>query len=303
MIHLEWYRIFLHTARQGNFTKAAKDMHLTQPSVSHAIKQLEEEMEVKLFHRMPKGVELTEEGAVLLDYVEQAFSILESGQRHVDGMKKLQRGEVRIGASDYLIKHHLLPYLNVYHKEYPGIHIRLSHGKTPELTERLLEGEIHCAIVHLPLEDPLLEVRMLAIQDYCFVAGAEKYGALKGRPIGREELAMLPLLLLSAGSSTRRFVEQWFAEQGIEVEADIELGSLDLLAEFAMLGYGIALINRSFVEAEIASGKLLELELAEPLPPRSIGFAVRRDLKLSLAAEDFVRLLIEGSSKNNASVY
>lgn len=300
MIHLDWYRIFLHTARQGNFTKAARDMHLTQPSVSHAIKQLEEETGVRLFHRMPKGVELTEEGEMLLSYVEEAFLLLEKGQRRLDEMKLLQQGEVRIGASNYLIKHHLLPYLNRFHEENPGIHIRLSHGRSPDLVERLLEGAIHCAIIHLPLEEPLLEVKMLATQDYCFVASAESYSSLKGKKLEQAELARLPLLLMSEGSSTRVFVEQWFAEQGFQVEPDIELGSLDLLAEFALLGYGVALINRSFVEAELLDGRLIELELTVPLPPRGIGFAVRRDYPLPLAAEAFVRLLLEDCDEIDA---
>jgi DNA-binding transcriptional LysR family regulator len=69
MLHLEWYRIFLHTARHGNVTKAAQELHVTQPSVSYAIKQMEEALGLKLFHRLSKGVELTEEGKALAAYV------------------------------------------------------------------------------------------------------------------------------------------------------------------------------------------------------------------------------------------
>lgn len=294
MFNLEWYRIFLHTAHKGNLTKAALELHITQPSVSYAIKQMEETLGLKLFHRLSKGVELTAEGRALLKYVEQSFTLLDAAQKHVQDLKQLTEGEIRIGASDSLIKHLLLPQLNLFHKEYPGIRIRLTHGKTPDITQRLIEGEIDCAIVHMPINDPQLSVQKLAMLEDCFVVG-EAYRELAGRLLSVNDLAELPLLLLSPGSSTRVFVEQWFAVRGLSVKPDIELGSIDLLAEFARLGYGAAFITRSFVEEDLLNGKLFELRLAETLPPRSIGFAVRRDMQLSIATEHFVRILQSNS--------
>lgn len=291
MMNLEWYRIFMITARYRNLTKAAQELHITQPSISYAIKQMEEALDLKLFHRLSKGVELTEEGRALFTYVEQSFALLDSAQNHLQNLKQLNEGEIRIGASDSLIKHLLLPHLNTFHKSHPGIRIRLSHGKTPELVQRLKEGEIDCAVVHMPIEDPVLDIHTLAVLEDCFVVG-EAFQELAHRTLTSGELAKLPLILLSPGSSTRVFVEQWFAAKGFVVKPDIELGSIDLLAEFARLGYGAAFISRSFVEEELQAGKLFELRLDEPLPSRSIGFAIRRDRKLSLAAACFVNELV-----------
>ncbi|WP_313637738.1 LysR family transcriptional regulator [Paenibacillus sp.] len=290
MFNLEWYRIFWKTARHRNLTKAAGELHITQPSVSYAIKQMEEALGLKLFHRLSKGVELTEEGRALFEYVEQSFSMLDYAQKHLENLKQLNEGEIRIGASDYLIKHHLLPQLNTFHSAYPGIRIRLSHGKTPEITERLKNGEIDCAFVHMPLHDPLLNIQTLAMLEDCFVVG-EAYQEIASRSLAMKEVSELPLILFSQGSSTRVFVEQWFAAKGLSVIPDIELGSIELLAEFARLGYGAAFISRSFVQEDLHSGKLYELRLDDPLLPRSIGFAVRRDRKLSVAAEQFVQMI------------
>lgn len=294
MIHLEWYRIFMETARHGNFTKAAQSLHITQPSVSYAIRQLEESLGLQLFRRLSKGVELTEEGRVLLRYVEKSLALLESAQKHVSGMKRLEAGEIRIGAGDSLIKHLLLPHLNLFHRQYPGIRIQLSHGKTPEIAKRLVEGMIDCAIVHMPVHDPQLEVRTLAAVQHCFVVG-ESYRGYADRELTPKELIELPLVLGSPGSSTRGFAEQWFAASGLTAKPDIELGNIDLIAEFAVQGYGAAFINRSFVQKELRDGRLFELRLTEELPVRNIGFAVRRGAKLSLAADRFARLLLEQS--------
>ncbi|MBW7460722.1 LysR family transcriptional regulator, partial [Paenibacillus sepulcri] len=76
-LNMEWYRIFLHTAKVENLTKAAQQLHMTQPSVSYAIKQLEDSLDVKLFDRLSKGVKLTAEGAALLEYVEPSFALID----------------------------------------------------------------------------------------------------------------------------------------------------------------------------------------------------------------------------------
>src|SRR5690348_8386581 len=99
MNNLEWYRIFLQTAKAGNFTKAAEELFITQPSVSYAIKQLEDALGLKLFHRLSKGVVLTAEGEALFEYVQQSFLILNRGESKIQALKQLDDGELRIGAS------------------------------------------------------------------------------------------------------------------------------------------------------------------------------------------------------------
>lgn len=290
MINLEWYRIFWHTAKAENLTRAADELHITQPSVSYALKQLEQALEVKLYHRLARGIQLTAEGEALLAYVEQSLQLLEAGKQQVQSMKQLDSGQIRIGASDSLIKHLLLPHLNAFHAAYPGVRIRLSRGKTLEVLQRLHDRLIDCAIVHMPIEDPRLNIRQLAQLETLFVAG-EAYRHLQGRSMAPAELAALPLLMLSPGSSTRVCLEQWFATHGHTSAPDMELGSIELLAEFARLGYGAAFTARSFVQQELDAGTLFELRASVPLPWQGVALATRNDLPLSLAAERFIQLI------------
>jgi DNA-binding transcriptional LysR family regulator len=294
MINMEWYRIFHQTARSKNLTKAAEELFITQPSVSYAIKQMETALDMKLFHRLSKGVELTEEGQVLFDYVDQALTLLHAGENQMQAMKRLAGGVIRIGASDSLFKHLLLPHLDSFHAQYPEIRLQLSHGKTPDILQRLREGQTDCGIVHLPVDEPQLEVKpIMTIQD-TFVVGSS-FRELANQPRSAEEIARTPLLLLSAGSSTRRFVEQWFAARGLTIKADIELGSIDLLVEFARLGYGAAFVTRSFVSEELAAGTLFEISTVEPIPSREIGIVMRRERMLSLAATRFIERFLSSS--------
>ncbi|UQZ82619.1 HTH-type transcriptional regulator CynR [Paenibacillus konkukensis] len=295
-MNLEWYRIFLYTARSGSLTKAAQQLHITQPSVSYAIKQLEDALGAKLFDRLSKGVALTREGQSLYDYVEQSFAILDAGEKRLQSLQRLAAGELRIGASGPVIRHMLLPSLDRFHAAYPDVRIRLTQGKTAEISGKLQEGSLDLGMVHLPLADPELAVRPLfSIQD-CFVVGeAYRKLAQAGRPVAAIRLAELPLLLLSPGSSTRRFVEGWLQTQGVAAEADIELGSMDMLVEMARRGYGAAFVTRAFVRRELAGGQLFELPLAEPIPPRMIGVASRKAASLPLAAERFMTMLAEAA--------
>ncbi|NQX67891.1 LysR family transcriptional regulator [Paenibacillus alba] len=292
MIHLEWYRIFLHAARTGNLTKAAQELYITQPSVSYAIKQMEQALSLKLFHRLSKGVELTEEGKALLAYVEQSFALLDAGERKMSQLKDLTGGELRIGASDSLFKHFLFPYLDKYHKQYPEVRIRLSHGKTSEITQRVKEGTVDFGLIHLPTaEDPLLTIQAIMTLQDCFVGG-EAYRDKAVLPLTAHDLGQFPLLLLSAGSSTRRFAEHWFSQQNVTIQADIELGSIDLLIEFAKLGLGVAFVSKSYVTQELADGLLYELKPTVAIPTRYIGIAARRDTTPSLAAAKFHEMLM-----------
>lgn len=297
MINLEYYRIFLHTARAGNLTKAAQELYITQPSVSYAVKQLEQSYGLKLFHRLSKGVELTAEGSALLEYVERSLSLLEAGERKVHALRRLEGGEIRVGAGDSHVRHLLLPALDRFHREYPAVRIRLSHGKSPDIVLALTDGRIDCGVVHLPVAEPELKAVPLAEVRSCFVAGTAYREALEGRALAAEEVARLPLILLSSGSSTRRFVEQWFGARGLAVEPDIELGSVDLLLECARLGFGVAFVNRALAAEALRDDRLFELRLEEELPARSLGVAVRRDRPLPVAAARFAEMLSEWSAE------
>lgn len=290
IMNTEWYRIFLYTAKYGNLTRAAQELHLTQPSVSYAVKQLEQGLGVKLFDRLSKGVQLTQEGTALFEYVEKSFQLLQAGELQLAALKELTAGELRIGGSGPIIKHLLLEPLDLFHADNPGVAIKLSQGKTSEIRERLLKGEIDLGLVHLPYSDPELEIEPLAAIQDGFVVGPA-YRELAGRPLTAEALTQIPLLLLSKESSTRRFVEQWLASQGITAEADMELSSMDMLVELAKRGYGAAFVTYSFVRDELREEKLFKLDTAVPVPARSVGMAVRRGASLPLIAARFKQLL------------
>ncbi|SFB04257.1 DNA-binding transcriptional regulator, LysR family [Cohnella sp. OV330] len=288
--NMEWYRVFLQAAETANLTKAAQSLHMTQPSVSYAIKQLEEALGVVLFDRLSKGVRLTSEGQALYRYIRHAFTELDSAEHHMKQLKQYEEGRLRIGANGAIIKDFLLPSLDAFHARYPAIRIQLSQERTSRIVERLKEGSLDLGFVHLPLEDEEIKVGASHASPYCAVVGKVHADWAK-EPLSMGRLAELPLLMLSPGSSTRLFIESWLRSHGIEAEADFELSSLEMLAEFAERGYGVAFVPKAFIASRVASGSLLELNTQVPLPARHFGMASRKDSAPSLSAKAFIEML------------
>ncbi|OXM82745.1 LysR family transcriptional regulator [Paenibacillus rigui] len=288
-MNLEWYKVFYAAAQTGSLSKAAEALYITQPAVTHSIKQLESQLGGQLFFRTSKGVQLTDEGQVLFKYIEQAFNFITTGERKLAELHELMTGEIKIGAGDTLCRHYLLPYLQSFHSAYPDIKIQVTNRTSPETIQLLKEGKIDLGIINLPATDARLKVVESASLQDCFVAGL-RYKQLNGKPLTLGELSGYPLILLEQGSNTRAYIDGYAAEQGVSLKPEIELGSNDLLVEFARTGLGIACVIRNFVQKELnATGSdLFEIQLDRPIPPRKVGIITLKDVPLSSAAKRFI---------------
>ncbi|MBD0383794.1 LysR family transcriptional regulator [Paenibacillus sedimenti] len=291
MIHnMELYQVFYITAKAGSLSKAAEELYITQPAVTHSIKQLEAKLGGQLFVRTPKGVILTTEGQTLFTYIEQAYHFILNGERKISEMHQLTDGEVKIGAGDTLCKHYLLPHLKTFHESFPKIKIQVTNRTTAETITLLKEGKIDIGIVNLPISDHQIEVQeSIAIHD-CFITG-ETYKHLSEKPISLEDVLRHPVILLEKGSSTRAYLDQFASEQGLAFMPEIELGSVDLLVEFARNGFGIAGVIKEFIKQELDDHSLYEIQLNKPIPPRKVGIIKLKSTPLSAAARRFYETL------------
>ncbi|MFK7694488.1 LysR family transcriptional regulator [Paenibacillus sp. HJGM_3] len=291
MSAMDYYKVFYYAASTGSITKAAQQLFITQPSASYAIKQLEEQLGVRLLERQPRGVALTGEGEALFAYVQQSYRLLQAGEQAVAQLRTLQAGIVRMGASDSLCKAFLLPYLERFREAHPGIRIVLTHGKSEDISARLSAGTIDCGIVHLPVPEPLLHILAVRpIQDV-FVAAP---GLAAGTdPHALADLVQHPFVMLSERSRSRAFFHAYLQTYGLTATPEIEVGSIELLLEFVRRGMGLAFMTRDFAADDLAAGTLVELPVAEPIPGRAIGIITRPGDSLSLAADRFVRGLAE----------
>lgn len=295
-MHLDLYRVFYVTAMEKNFSKAAKKLYITQPSVSHSIKQLEERLGVQLFLRTSKGVTITNEGKTLFDYIQQAFGLIDNAERKISELKSLESGHVTIGGSDSTCKHYLLPYVQTFQDIFPKIQIKLQHGSTPQILDKLTNGLIDIGIIHMPINQSQIQLTEFLSINSTFIVG-KKHKDLANKTLSLEEMLNYPIISFSETSSSRRFLNQLFQKQGLSVKPDIEVGSVELLIECAKIGMGIAFVTKELVSKELSEGELIEVHLNENLEKRKIGLVTKKDIPLSVAADQFFKHLTN-SDKN-----
>ena len=287
---LDLYKIFCQVGKSESFSEAAKDMYMTQPAVSQAIMQLERELDVRLFNRTPKGVTLTHEGQLLFEYANSAINLLHVGEDKILEFKNLTAGELRIGVGDTISRYYLLPYLEVFHNRYPNIKYKIENGTTLELISILKAGEVDIVICNFPLDDPTLELRPFTEVQDIFVCG-EKYKSILSSAISLEQLVKLPLIFLESKSNSRKYVEDYILSKGVRISPEFELGSHDLLLEFAKINLGIACVTKEFSQEYLSKGLLNEVELVESIPKRSIGACSLKSVPLTRAATRFVEII------------
>ncbi|CCQ96232.1 Transcriptional regulatory protein [[Clostridium] ultunense Esp] len=287
-IKLDLYKIFCKVAKLGSFSKAAKSLYMTQPAVSQAIMQLESELEIRLFTRTPRGVVLTNEGEILFEYANSAINLINVGEKKIIESKNLMAGELRIGVGDTISRYFLLPFLEEFHSKYPKIKLKVINRTTLELTDLLKSGEVDVAICNLPVKDSTLEIMELMDIHDIFVCG-EKYKDRISIPLSFNEIADLPLILLEPKSNSRLYVEKYILSKGVKIEPEIELGSHDLLLEFARINLGISCVVKEFSKEYLKNKLIYEVKLCEEIPKRAIGVCFLKTVSLSSAATKFVQ--------------
>lgn len=290
-ISLDLYKIFCAVVRTGNMSAAAKALYISQPAVSMAVRQLEERLGSPLLVRSTKGVRTTKEGEVLYQYLEQALGLIQTAEEKYFEMVHLEAGELKIGASDSVLSNFLLPYLESYHRLHPEIIIKVNNKTTFESLKLLKNGSVDICFVNLPVEeDSDLEIRRCMEVADCLVGG-DAFRHLEKTGIHIAQIEQYPLLLLETASNTRRYLDAYSQQNGIVLRPILELGSSDLLIQFACINLGLTFVIKPFANQVLQQGKLVEIPLRPPVPKRAVGMAHLKNVALPFAAKGFIDLL------------
>ena len=292
-VKLELYRIFKEVAEAGNISVAARNLYISQSAVSQSVKQLENELQVRLFSRSPRGVTLTSEGQLLYEYVRSAISLLETGEDKISQTRELLMGDLVIGASDTVTSWFLLPYLESFHKEYPAIRLQITSGRSQKVLGLLKSGKVDIAFASSPSDPAGLNTWPCFDTHAVFVASAN-YPCDFDHVYTLEEIARFPLILLERKASSRVFLEQFFLQNGMSLHPEIELSSRGLLIKLAQIGLGVAGVTREFVQPALDSGAIRLLKTNFQIPARSVDMCTLKSVSPTAAAERFMALVKAG---------
>lgn len=287
--NLSSYRIFYAVANNGNISRAAKELYISQPAISKSIQKLEDSLGVKLFTRSSRGVAMTPEGELLYTHVKSAFETLTIGEDRLRRSIALGIGNLAIGASSTLCKYILLPYLKDFIKQYPHINISIACHSTNHTLKLLEDGKLDIGLIGKPENLKNIEFHPLHEIEDIFVATHDYLHNLHVRGVTRQHIFQSStLLLLDRENITRQYIDSYFQDHHILLHNIIEVSNMDLLIEMAKTSLGIGCVIRDFVKEELQTGVLTELPLKHPIQTREIGFAYNKNTKISKSLAHFI---------------
>lgn len=285
-VNYELYKVFYYVASILSFSEAASQLFISQSAVSQSIKTLEKKLNQTLFIRSTKKVQLTPEGEILLRHIEPAVHLISRGETQLMDTSA-GGGQLRIGASDTICRYFLVPYLEKFHKAFPGAHIKVTNATSIKCVELLESGQVDLIVVNCPNAylGNLSSVKIIKSFHDVFIAN-QSFKELKGKKLSYGQLLEHPILMLDKKSTTSEFLHSQFQQHQLDLVPEIELSSNDLLIDLARIGLGLAFIPDYCIDN--SDDDLFTIDLKEKLPARELALAYNKHLPISGALEEFL---------------
>ncbi|HQT26223.1 MAG TPA: LysR substrate-binding domain-containing protein [Burkholderiales bacterium] len=292
MLHVTFRQlsVFESVARNLSFSRAAEEMHLTQPAVSMQIKQLEENVGQSLFEQMGKKIYLTEAGRELYHYSKVIAQQLMEAKSVLSELKGLERGKLNISVvstANYFAPQLLAEFC----AKYPQIKVSLTVGNRESVLKQLHDNEIDLAILGTPPEGidaeahPFMENRLVIIS-----ASSNPLAGEHHIPASRFRNEVF--IMREQGSGTRLAAEKYFSSHRVEVRTGMEMSTNEAVKQAVQAGMGLGILSMDTVLLEVETGRLNILD-AEGFPIIRHWYVVHRQKKrLSNVAKAFKSFLL-----------
>jgi len=279
-MELRHLRYFLAVSAAHSFTRAAARLHVTQPTLSHQIKQLEAIIGTLLFERNTKEIELTAAGRLFRPYCERILKEIESSKLAISELEGLMRGTLRMGVFHSFSHSMLPPVLSEFALRYPGVHVTARLVPRADMECDLVNAELDFAIAYISDDNDQIVAERLFDEELVLVVGSKhSHAGRKSMPM--RELATLPLVLLTPEFGARQFVDRFFAETELQPHVVLEMNAIEPI---------MATIRDSRLASVLSAGAIVDasglhvVRLTEPAPKRSVGILWRRNGHRTAAA-------------------
>lgn len=289
-MNLHQLRIFTAVARLGGFSRAAEELHISQPSVSIQVADLERALGVDLFEQLGRRVYLTEAGRALDEYARRILGLADEAQTALKEIKGLRRGRLTVGATTTPGTYVLPRVVGRFQERYPQIAVTVEITHTRRIQEQVLRNEFDLGIVgwgvnaHELVGEPFLDDELVLVVPPTHPLAAAGIAHARGLQAHR-------LILRERGAGTREALEAALREVGLTVNPSLELGSSEAIQEAVAAGWGITIISRLAVANEVEAGRLVIVPMADLVVRRQFHVVHHRDKHLSQAVKAFLDML------------
>lgn len=255
---------FIETVKQDSISKASKNLHMTQSALSQQLQSLEKSLDSKLLIRSNKGVDLTEEGEIVLSYAEALVNVYENMLKELELCKKSEIQEIKISSCN-CVGEYLLPCtLYLYKKSQPHTRFSIKSEFTKDIIEHVLDYSSDIGFIDSKICIEGIECIDITDVNLIFVFSSKRNIAKEA--ISLKDIAAMPLILGSKESSIRQFVEEMFRSNNIPVEKlniEMELASIEAIKASVAENYGVSIIPADSVKKELHTSLLKTLPIQE----------------------------------------
>lgn len=286
-MELRQLEYFVATCEELHFTRASVKLGITQPSLSHQIKALEDELGVPLFDRIGKKIAITEAGMILYGKSKLIFGNLASAKEQIGELGQIERGTLAIGALPGELNQLVSSLLLEFHRAYPKVRIKL-YG-VEDVVERVLNNEVDLAITILPIENDRIGIIPLYEEKFYFVATA-KHPYAGRSSINFEEIMDVPIVMFPETHRCRQLVDMTCSRAGLSFQPLIETTTIESLFGLVRSGAGGTVLSKTLFEM-YNYDDLLPIPIENPTLCREVGIVYLRDKYMGKAVQGFIDLL------------
>jgi DNA-binding transcriptional LysR family regulator len=261
MVDIQKIETFLRAAENLSLSEAAKQLHLSQPTVSHHIKSLEQDLDVTLFHRSNTGLQLTEAGRLLLPWARRLMHDTNDLKEMMSSLQGDIVGELRIACSTTTGKYILPQMAARFCQRYPGIKVRILACGPEQTTLDLLEGEAHIGVLSSEIDDMSLESQEFFLDIITLIVPANHRWALR-KSIEPSEILEEKVIMREETAGTRRVVLTELAKHDIsldDLDVFMELGNAEAIVRTVAAGYGISFVSSLASACPLERGNVVDL--------------------------------------------
>ena len=283
-------QIFEAVARRLSYTRAAEELHLSQPAVSMQVRQLEDEIGLPLFERLGKRVTLTEMGREVYQCSRSVNATLLDLEEVVAALKGVDRGQLSIAVAS-TVNYFAPRMLARFHQRFPGIDLRLDIANREQLMRLLEANSVDLVLMGQPPEGVELDAEVFLENPLVIIAPPD-HPLAAAKQIPLTALTDEALLMREPGSGTRQALERHFTEQGLRVRQGTQITRNEAIKQGVRSGLGLSIVSLHTIELEIETGRLVVLDV-EGFPLLRHWYVVyRRGKRLSPSARAFHDMLL-----------
>lgn len=287
-------RYFVAVAESGKVTQAAVDLNVSQSSITTGVREVEEELGVKLFDRQAQGMLLTREGTRFLQQVRHVFQAVDEAFDSTRVHSPTLTGRLELAMSYTVAGYFLPPLLAQFQRRYPGVEVHLHEASRPVIQSGLKSGTFDLAIMLVSNLEPdtPLETHLLIRSPRRLWVGSH-HPLLESRQVGLEDVAQEPYIMLNVDEAEQTALKYW-APSGLAPRTLFSTSSVEAVRSLVANGAGISILSDMVYRPWSLEGRRIEhIDLSTPIPTMDVGLAWDAGRGLTPTAQAFHDALIE----------